>query len=176
MESRNNFNRIDAIRKVLGFPMVVTVKPIGTGGGLSLLWNQSLNVEILEKQQSFLEAIVKDGSGFHCWRVFFVHAPAEGYSERKVLWQILKEKVSKVRQNCILLGDFNAITSNDEKWGGPNKSSWELRDFRDFISESQLIDMGYIGYPFTWNNKRHGGCNVRERLDRALINSSWRIK
>lgn len=66
MESRINFNRIDAICKVLGFSKVVTVEPIGIGGGLSLLWNQSLNVEILEKQQSFLEAIVKDGSGFHC--------------------------------------------------------------------------------------------------------------
>ncbi|KAH7863545.1 hypothetical protein Vadar_018897 [Vaccinium darrowii] len=176
MESRNHFIKIDAVRKALGFSKLVTVEPIGIGGGLSLMWKQSVDVEILEKQQFFLEAVVKDGSGFHCWRVYFVHAPAEGYAERRVLWQALKDKVSQVRQNCILLGDFNAITSNEEKWGGPNRASWELRDFREFISESQLIDMGYVGYPFTWNNRRHGWCNVRERLDRALINSSWRIK
>ncbi|KAH7840001.1 hypothetical protein Vadar_011188 [Vaccinium darrowii] len=176
MESRNHFVKIDAVRKVLGFSKIATVEPIGIGGGLCLMWKQSVEVEILERRQFFLEAVVKDGSGLHCWRVYFVHAPAEGYAERRVLWQDLKERVSRVRQNCILLGDFNAITSNEEKWGGPNRASWELRDFREFISESHLIDMGYVGYPFTWNNKRHGGCNVRERLDRALVNSSWRIK
>ncbi|KAH7843067.1 hypothetical protein Vadar_012290 [Vaccinium darrowii] len=154
---------------------MVTVEPIGTGGGLSLMWKQDVEVEILEQQQSFLEATVRDGRGFHIWRVYFVHAPASGYSERKALWQVLKEKVCRLRQNCILLGDFNAITSNAEKFGGLDREEWELRGFRDFISDSQLIDMGYVGYPFTWNNKRQGRSIVRERLDRALINSSWRI-
>ncbi|KAH7845104.1 hypothetical protein Vadar_021447 [Vaccinium darrowii] len=176
MESKNHSSKINAIRKELGYSEMVTVEPIGIGGGLSLLWKHDIDVEILEKQHSFLEATVKDGRGFHSWRVFFLHAPAGGYVERKAFWQVLRDKVSRVRQNCMLLGDFNAITSNDEKYGGSNKEEWELRDFRAFISESQLIDMGYVGYPFTWNNKRQGRNNIRERLDRALINSSWRLK
>ncbi|KAH7863159.1 hypothetical protein Vadar_014084 [Vaccinium darrowii] len=98
MESKNHFSKINAIPKGLGFSRMVTVEPIGIGGGLSLLWKQDLDVEILEQQQSFLEATVRDGRGFHTWRVYFVHTLASGYSERKALWQVLKEKMCRLRQ------------------------------------------------------------------------------
>lgn len=39
-----------------------------------------------------------------------------------------------------------------------------------------MIDIGYVGYPFTWNNKRGGRANIRMRLDRALVNPRWRIE
>ncbi|KAF7141710.1 hypothetical protein RHSIM_Rhsim06G0052000 [Rhododendron simsii] len=70
--------------------------------------------------------------------------------------------------------DFNCILSNDEKWGGLDKEDWELQDFRNFIDDIDLIDVGYVGYPFTWNNKREGRANIRMRLDRVVVNSRWR--
>ncbi|KAF7116442.1 hypothetical protein RHSIM_Rhsim04G0089300 [Rhododendron simsii] len=51
---------------------------------------------------------------------------------------------------------------------------WELQDFRNFIDDIDLIDVGYVGYPFTWNNKREGRANIRIRLDRVVVNSRWR--
>lgn len=33
--------------------------------------------------------------------------------------------------------------------------------------------MGYVGYPFTWNNKREGRVNIRMRLDRVVVNPIW---
>lgn len=72
------------------------------------------------------------------------------------------------------MGDFNTIMQNDEKTGGPDKEEWKLRDFRDFVGTNQLIDIGFVGYPFTWSNKRGGEDNIRLRLDRALANSKWR--
>lgn len=39
-----------------------------------------------------------------------------------------------------------------------------------------MIDAGSTGPKFTWNNKRTGGANIQERLDRVLINSLWRSK
>lgn len=35
--------------------------------------------------------------------------------------------------------------------------------------------MGYISYPFTWNNHRVGRANIQERLDRGLSNTCWRL-
>lgn len=35
------------------------------------------------------------------------------------------------------------------------------------------IDLGFLGNPFTWCNKRGGQANIRERLDRALVSPDW---
>lgn len=48
--------------------------------------------------------------------------------------------------------------------------------FRDALEECQLCDLSFEGDMFTWRNQSH--CaeeHIRERLDRALANNSWRI-
>lgn len=37
-----------------------------------------------------------------------------------------------------------------------------------------LQDVGYMGYRFTWSNKRKSPHTIQERLDYALVNDSWR--
>ncbi|EPS65078.1 hypothetical protein M569_09701, partial [Genlisea aurea] len=38
-----------------------------------------------------------------------------------------------------------------------------------------LSDLGFIGFPYTWSNKRQQPATVRARLDRALSSDSWNI-
>lgn len=61
------------------------------------------------------------------------------------------------------------------KWGGDDKADWELADFRNFVENNGLIDIGYVGYPYTWNNRQSGRENIRERLNRVLVNPRWRV-
>uniref|UniRef100_A0A453MYM0 Endonuclease/exonuclease/phosphatase domain-containing protein n=1 Tax=Aegilops tauschii subsp. strangulata TaxID=200361 RepID=A0A453MYM0_AEGTS len=46
--------------------------------------------------------------------------------------------------------------------------------FRDTLEICGLIDLGFVGVPFTYDNKRSGGSNVKVRLDRAVATNSWR--
>ena len=39
-----------------------------------------------------------------------------------------------------------------------------------------MVDLGFIGYKFTWNSRRPRAANTKERLDRVVANEVWRSK
>lgn len=49
-----------------------------------------------------------------------------------------------------------------------------MEEFSLALDLCGLVDLGFRGYPFTWNNKRPGDANTRQRLDRAVANSEWK--
>ncbi|CAB4269274.1 unnamed protein product [Prunus armeniaca] len=41
-----------------------------------------------------------------------------------------------------------------------------------FAVNSHLLDLGYVGHPFTWRNRRQED-GIMERLDRVFGNDQW---
>lgn len=69
---------------------------------------------------------------------------------------------------------MNAITSNDEEWGGKMKGETSIRSFKSFIQGNQLVDLGYIGKPWTWETSWGEVGEIKEGLDRCLCtNTCW---
>lgn len=62
-----------------------------------------------------------------------------------------------------------------DKIGGKSVASTSRDTFRTMVDTNGLIDLGYIGYPYTWNNRRAGKANIQERLDRGFANGAWRL-
>ncbi|TXG56665.1 hypothetical protein EZV62_017978 [Acer yangbiense] len=62
----------------------------------------------------------------------------------------------------------------NEKIGGLEKSIYGMIRFRQAIDDSDLIDLGYSGSNFMWNNKREGKSNIQERIDRFFASNLWR--
>lgn len=48
-----------------------------------------------------------------------------------------------------------------------------MEAFNEMMRDTRLVDMGYNGQPFTWCNNREGNERIKERLDRAIVNSKW---
>jgi hypothetical protein len=46
--------------------------------------------------------------------------------------------------------------------------------FRDALNDCDLVDLGFKGLPFTYDNGRGGAANVKVRLDRAIADTGWR--
>ncbi|KAH0765178.1 hypothetical protein KY285_001049 [Solanum tuberosum] len=71
------------------------------------------------------------------------------------------------------IGDFNVITSTEEKYGGIPYNMTKSLDFISIIEASGLVDIGYSGQHYTWCNQRAEEARVWKRLDRAMVNDKW---
>ena len=74
------------------------------------------------------------------------------------------------------IGDFNELLNSSEKLSCRPAPPRQLDVFRAALEHCNLVDLGFIGYPYTWNNRRLGTANTKERLDRAVANQMWRSK
>ncbi|CAL8994798.1 unnamed protein product [Prunus brigantina] len=70
------------------------------------------------------------------------------------------------------MGDFNDILDASEKVGGVTRTVRSMLDFRTFGTNNKLLDLGFMGYPLTWRNRRLDG-GIQERLDRGLATNQW---
>ncbi|XP_026417560.1 uncharacterized protein LOC113313050 [Papaver somniferum] len=83
------------------------------------------------------------------------------------------EMISDLNQPCLAIGDFNAITSAEEKIGGksPNRSS--MMDFNNCLDTCELIQAPSTGLQHFWSNCQHGNKKILCKLDIAIFNLLW---
>ncbi|GJZ84947.1 RNA-directed DNA polymerase, eukaryota [Tanacetum coccineum] len=89
----------------------------------------------------------------------------EDLSDRKALWDYIRHLVDSWSGESIILGDFNEVRSENERFGfifyenGANA-------FNHFITRDGLIDLSLEGYSFTWT---HPSASKMSKLDRFLV-------
>ncbi len=62
-----------------------------------------------------------------------------------------------------------------EKEEGNKGCSSTPNYLKELLFELEAIDLGFSRNQFTWWNKRWGRGAIRERLDQAISNPSWRL-
>lgn len=66
----------------------------------------------------------------------------------------------------LLLGTLIVLTKKKQKKKRGRKPSLsKILNFRECISYCGLVDLGFAGHPFTWNNRRFEKDFICERLD-----------
>ncbi|KAM1206902.1 hypothetical protein TB2_007400 [Malus domestica] len=80
---------------------------------------------------------------------------------------MLPRRLGNNRGMTLLIGDFNDILCNDEKEGGNYRPTSSMQDFREFVAQNELMDLDFVGYPFTWRNNQEVK-PIQQRLDRGL--------
>ena len=71
------------------------------------------------------------------------------------------------------MGDFNAITCQEEKQRGLPANRTQMDIFNDFINDTGFIQMNIEGADFSWSNNRTGDENIRQRIDKILVTTDW---
>ncbi|XP_016178547.1 uncharacterized protein LOC107621000 [Arachis ipaensis] len=82
-----------------------------------------------------------------------------------------------MKEDWLLVGDFNEIACPSEKKRGGKTDNQACRRFADWINACSLIDLGFVGSKYTWKGPKWEGLDrVFKRLDRALSNAEWRTR
>jgi exonuclease III len=170
METKVRRKKIDLIRQKLNFSSSFAVDCIGRSGGLAMIWNDELNLEIQNYSQYHINAVVQTST---VWKItgFYGHPKAD---KRHLSWNLLKILAQFVPKPWLCLGDFNEILAPWEKQGGSEKIRSQMRAFQEVLEECQMHDMGFSGPMFTWTNCRERGELIKKRLDRGVANNEWR--
>ncbi|XP_020698070.1 uncharacterized protein LOC110110788 [Dendrobium catenatum] len=121
---------------------------VGNSGGILVLWDKNVASFVVEESSSQMD--VGDLTTPYCgvWKVGTVYG-SNCYVERRSLWRLLESSLAGMGPSLVG-GDFNYILSRDEKKGGNRfLLSRGSREMRDFMTNSDLHDVGFVGPNFT---------------------------
>ncbi|KAI0527021.1 hypothetical protein KFK09_002617 [Dendrobium nobile] len=95
----------------------------------------------------------------------FIFACSNRFSRMK-LWGHLSNISSLIDLSWLVGGDFNTISSLDDRLGAAIPNALAMEDFKNMILDCNLIYIGYSCSNFMWNCD-----NLWQRLDRVLFNN-----
>ncbi|CAL1368789.1 unnamed protein product [Linum trigynum] len=121
---------------------------------------------------NFVDVAVQEEDGAR-WRFTVIYGWPKG-TEKWMTWDLLRRIGQQWDGPWLCGGDFNQVRSTDEKSGGRCAHEPEMNHFGDCLTDIGLQDLGFHGYPYTWENRRHTNGFIEERLDRFVANDSWR--
>jgi exonuclease III len=142
-------------------------------GGLALLWNpDKILVWNFFYTKHNISTEFQPLGEETTWFITNVYGPQQ-LGEKLQFLQQLQHIVELTHPHFWLMGgDFNLITSLEEKKGGLRRLDLKHLAFKEFIQDHQLIDLETNNGIYTWNNCRGGSQQVACKLDRFFISES----
>ncbi|KAL9674714.1 hypothetical protein QQ045_002913 [Rhodiola kirilowii] len=168
LETKKRAADVEGMKHKLGFQNCFRVSYRGLSGGLAILWDDSVGVEIKSYSFYHIDVVIKEQKEFRL--SLFYGNPS--VSKRRESWSSLRQVRSMNDLQWVVIGDFNEILSLNEVKSGRMRNQWQIDNFRRVVEDCHLIDLGFIGYPYTFSNHRVGEEEFQARLDRALADEA----
>lgn len=173
--SENRFfsDRVDGLLRSLGFAHGLGVGTHGRGGGIALLWKDEVCVKLQSLDKLHIDVAVLDPvTMVEKWH--FTGFYGEARRElRYRSWDCLRMLNDQSSLLWLCVGDFNEILHATEQFGGVGRSERQMEGFREAVAMCGFSDLGFIGLPYTWDNRQDDDHNVKVRLDRGLATDGF---
>ncbi|XP_070660618.1 uncharacterized protein [Malus domestica] len=142
-------HRLDGVRQRMGFLNGFNVSPIGRAGGLSLWWDDSVEVQILFSSKHIIDAILQK-VGDRSWvRITGVYGTSYR-EEQAAFWEWMTNSFTPSDIPWLCVGDFNVFLWDHEKSGGMKVLYNRPRYLEEFMQAINLWDLDFNGSAFTW--------------------------
>jgi hypothetical protein len=76
------------------------------------------------------------------------------------MWQLLKRIKPHYKAPLLMIGNFNQVLWSFEHFSSRRQLDRQMFDFREVLSHSDLHDIGFTGFPWTYDNQQKGNRNV----------------
>ncbi|KAK2454307.1 hypothetical protein QL285_001883 [Trifolium repens] len=147
----------------------------GNSGGILSIWRKvdsSLIFTFIG--EGFVGVCLEWGVRKQICFVVNVYAKCDLNAKRRLWENIIMSKGGFGGGLWCVVGDFNAVTSSNERRGigvmSPSLHSTEVREFNRFIATMEVEDLHPVGGNFTWF---HPNGVSMSRIDRALVSEEW---
>ncbi|KAG6652330.1 hypothetical protein CIPAW_06G177100 [Carya illinoinensis] len=135
------------------------------------MWKNQAKVAIYNSSRWHISAHISNNPDAPSW--FFTRFYGHPETTKSSSWEFLKSRKLVDLTPWLCCGDFNEITSQDVKMGGPPRPYKQMERFRDALECCSLNLVMTLGSKYTWANNRSGQNFTREQLDKALANPAW---
>ncbi|XP_042956310.1 uncharacterized protein LOC122292152 [Carya illinoinensis] len=172
METKCSKSRMEEICKLLKFESCLVIDSVGSSGGLTLMWNNKVNVSIFNYSRWHISAQIIPNLETPPWLFtgFYGHPET---AKRHMSWELLRSLKPHPSMAWLCCGDFNELLCQNEKQGGCPRPYKQMETFRHAIMDCSLNPIQTQGPFFTWSNNRKEDEFTKERLDRAMANNNW---
>lgn len=164
-ETKQNSGKFEKFMHDLGVTNFWYVNPggaSGTAGGLALIWKNCINSEIKDYSINHINAIIKNGNT-PLWLFTGYYGNPYDTLSKLLSWNMHSNTAASYNLPWLILGDFNFILHDSEKFSTHPMDINEANIYKEKILELDLIDISFTGCPFTWSNKRKGHALTEQR-------------
>lgn len=165
-------SRVKNMRWRLGMKGCLAIDNRGRSGGIALLWDENIHVNLLSIGDRYIDVSIKENPHAESWRATFICGEPR-IEDRHRTWEILQRLKNRSPEPWIVIGDFNEAMWQFEHFSETRRGEKQMENFRDALDFCDLRDVGFRGTPWTYDNGKQGSRNVKVRLDRGVANQSW---
>ncbi|KAK7268783.1 hypothetical protein RIF29_21492 [Crotalaria pallida] len=95
------------------------------------------------------------------------------HSQKAMTRQLVQHLRVDPDRAWLVMGDWNQILRPEDKQGGCGADLHEMDELNSCLAVCGLKEVKFIGYRYTWSNKRNLDELVEEWLDYAVANKVW---
>jgi hypothetical protein len=145
----------------------------GASGGILSIWGKkNSNLIFTFMGEGFVGVCLEWGAKKSICFMVNVYSKCDFVSKRRLWHNISMSKAGFGGGKWCVLGDFNAVLSPEDRRGvnAGTSSNLEMRGFRSFLEDVDLVDLPLLGRRFTWF---HANGVAMSRIDRVWVSLEW---
>ena len=169
-ETRMSGARADEIIEALPFDGHAISDTIGFAGGIWMLWRSDLvQVDVLATTEQEIHALIRVRTQTLNQLISAIYSNPR-FEERCILCNNLRMIANMHDLPWALMGDFNEVMFDDEKFGRNPICQRKVRAIKECMDDCNMMDLGFSGPKYTWTNKRELSNLIQCKLDRCWVN------